>query len=295
VGVICATVSELEVIMGAWTGPPELDVALIDPENPKETFRYRVLRYAPNVVRDEWVNVGVLLEDIRSGRLGLRVVESEPEFARVRRIHPDADEELLHALPGELNDRLRGTPEQVTVYLEKLNQSLSNALQLSPQRALLADNFDVEMDRLYRTHVTPPARRGGVVQNIRDFLREKVTDVFRRHRVLGKMESQVRVEGFTHPGDPFRLDFGYQNGVRGFVHTISLKRETAHAKVLAYTASRIHARDPAAEITAITDSEAQRDNRRHQFVSEILAEQNIRMVPMNQVEGFAEELRLRLN
>lgn len=281
--------------MATWSAPPEIDIVLADPNDPRETFRYRVLRYAPNVERDEWVNVGVLLEDIRSGRLGIRVVESEAEFARVRRIHPDADEELLHALAGEMAERLRGTPEQVSTYLDKLNQSLSNAVQLSPLRALLADNFDAEMDRLYRAHVSPPARRGGVVQSVRDFIRQKVTDVFRRHRVLGKMESQVRVDGFTHLGDPFRLDFGYQNGVRGFVHTISLKSDTAQAKVLAYTAGRIHARDAATEIAAITDSEAQLDNRRHQFVMDILAEQNVRVVPMNQVEGFAEELRMRLN
>jgi hypothetical protein len=283
------------VSVAIWNAAPDPDVLVADPNDPKETFRYRVLRYAPNVERDEWVNVGVMLEDIRSGRLAVRMVESEPEFARVRRIHPDADEELLHALPGEIGERLRGTAEQVTTYLDKLNQSLSNALQLSPQRALLADNFDAEMDRLYRAHVSPPARRGGVVQSVRDFIRQKVTDVFRRHRVLGKMESQVRVEGFTHPGDPFRLDFGYQNGVRGFVHTISLKSDTAQAKVLAYTAGRVHARDAAAEMTAITDTEAQLDNRRHQFVMDILAEQNVRMVPMNRVEGFAEELRVRLN
>ena len=26
-------------------------------------FQYRILRYMPNLLRDEWVNIGVLLED----------------------------------------------------------------------------------------------------------------------------------------------------------------------------------------------------------------------------------------
>jgi Protein of unknown function (DUF3037) len=296
VEVVGTAVSELEVDMDSTSGPLELNLDTIDPEHPRETFRYRILRYAPNVVRDEWVNVGVMLEDLRTGRLAVRLIEQAPEFSRVLRIHPDADEELLRALPQEFSDRLRGTAAEITLYLEKLNQSLSNALQLSPQRGLLADNFDAEMDRLYRAYVTPPSRRpGGVLQNIRELMREKLTDVFRRHRILGKLESQVRIEGFTHPGDPLRLDFGYQNGVRGFVHSVSLKRDAAQAKVLAYTAARIRARDASTEVTAITEIEPQPDNRRHQFVSGILAEQQIRIVPMTQVEGFAEELRLRLN
>jgi hypothetical protein len=291
-----AAVSELEAEMNAMNGPPELDLEKLDPENPKETFRYRILRYAPNVERDEWVNIGVILEDLRTGRLAARVIESDPELARVARIHADLDQELLRALPGELSERLRGTAPEVTTYLEKLDQSLSNAVQLSPRRGLLADNFDAEMDRIYRIHVSPPSRRaGGVLQSIHDFIREKVNDVFWRHRILGKMETRVRVDGFTHPGDPFRLDFGYQNGVRGFVHGVSLKRDTAQAKVLAYTASRIRARDSAAEIAAITEIPPEPGNSRHEFITQILTEQRVRIVPMNQVEGFAEELRLRLN
>ena len=74
-------------------------------------------------------------------------------------------------------------------------------------------------------------------------MRSKLSDVFRRHRILGKLEQRVRVEGFTQPGDPMRLDFGYQNGARGFIHSVSLRRDLPQAKALAYTAGCIHARD----------------------------------------------------
>lgn len=270
---------------------PEMD----GPANPEQTFRYRILRYSPNIDRDEWVNIGVLLEDVRNGRVAVRLIERQPEFARVARIHPDADEELLRALPTEFNTRLRASPNDVAVYLEKLNQTLSNTLQFGPQRALLADNFDAEMDRLYRAYVSPPSKRaGGILHNLRELMREKLTDVFRRHRILNKLETQVRVEGFTQPGDPMRLDFGYQNGMRGFIHSVALKRDAAQAKVLAYTAASIHAHDATCEVTAITEEAPLRDNKRHRFISNILVEQNVRIVPMNQIEGFAEELRLKL-
>ena len=58
----------------------------------------RVLRYAPNPVRDEWVNIGVLIFDPESGERRLRMVEEEDEFHRVRRLHPDADESVLPRL-----------------------------------------------------------------------------------------------------------------------------------------------------------------------------------------------------
>jgi len=32
-------------------------------EETGNTLRYRVLRYTPNLIRDEWVNIGVLLEE----------------------------------------------------------------------------------------------------------------------------------------------------------------------------------------------------------------------------------------
>jgi hypothetical protein len=264
-------------------------------EAPGKTFQYRILRYMPNLLRDEWVNIGVLLEDASGARQAMRVIEEPGEFARVRRVHPDADEDFLHALAPEFEARLRGPAREAAVYLQKLEQNLSNTLQLGPPKGLLAENFDAELDRLYREQVTPAARRaGGLLQNTRDWMRGKLNDVFRRHRILGKLEQRVRVEGFTQPGDPMRLDYGYQNGVRGFIQSVSLRRDLPQAKALAYTAGCIHERDKLAEITAITDSPPDDENPRHVFVEKLFAGEGIRIVAMSQVEGFAEELRMRI-
>ena len=264
-------------------------------EEPKNMFQYRILRYMPNLARDEWVNIGVFLEELHGSRRAMRVIEEPSEIARVRRVHPDADEGVLHSFAPEFDARLRSSAAEVAVYLQKMEQSLSNVLQLSPQKRLLADNFDVELDRLYREQVTPPVRRTrGLLQNTRDWMRDKLNDVFRRHRILGKLEHRVRVEGFTQPGDPMRLDYGYQNGVRGFIQSVSLRRDLPQAKALAYTAGCIHARDRLAEITAITDTTPDAENPRHVFVEKLFAGEGIRIVAMSQVEGFAAELRQRI-
>src|SRR5260370_2281491 len=58
-------------------------------------FVYHVLRYTSDLVRDEWVNIGVLLFDPLSGALRLRLVEEQDEYARIRRLQPAADEDVL--------------------------------------------------------------------------------------------------------------------------------------------------------------------------------------------------------
>src|SRR5208282_4329413 len=103
------------------------------PDEHRNTLRFRILRYTPNLVRDEWINVGVLLEEVSGPRRAMRLIEDAPEIARVRRLHPGADENLLRALPSEFEVRLRGPEDEVQKYLEKLDQTLSNVLQLSPQ------------------------------------------------------------------------------------------------------------------------------------------------------------------
>ena len=52
------------------------------------TLAYRVLRYTPNLIRDEWVNIGVLVFNPQTGEHRLRLIEEPEEYARVRRLHP---------------------------------------------------------------------------------------------------------------------------------------------------------------------------------------------------------------
>jgi len=265
------------------------------PEEQPRMLERRILRYAPNPVRDEWVNIGVLLEEAGGGRRAIRLIQEDAEFARLRRLHANADFGVLRALAAEFEARLesaRGTSAQE---FEKFAETLSNVLEFSPAKGVLALDFDEEMQRLFREHVeAPPRVRGGIVEATRGWFRKKLEDVFRRHRLLGKLRSRVAVEEFTEPGDPFRIDFAYQNGVRGYVQSVALGRDPALPKVLAYTAGRIRLRVPGAEFTAITDAELELSNRRHAFVSRLFEDSGIAVVPLNRVERFAEDLRVRL-
>jgi len=291
------------------------------PENDLREFVYRVVRYTPNVVRDEWVNIGVILDAALDGavhgaapgnpRRQARLIETDGEMARVRRLHPGADIALLRSLGPEFEARLSsigdgagngasGDPGAADAYMKRLEDSLSNALQFSPQKVVLAEDFDSELERLYQAHVSPPrGARGGLLENTRAWIHAKLRDVFLRRKLHSKSSWQksVPVEEFTQPGDPLKIDYAYRsNGTRGFIEAISLWRDPAQAKVLAYTAECIRARVATkTEFTAVVEMEPARENPRHQFVARLFEEQQIALVPLNRIEKFAEELRVRVN
>lgn len=272
------------------------------PDEQPQTLRYRILRYTPNLVRDEWINVGVLLEqipgapDVSDGPAARRVVrmlDDERGFSRLRRLHSTADENLLRNLAPEFEARLNGTEGDVNAYLAKLNDSLSNVLQFGPQRAVLAENFDAELDRLYREHVAPlPSTRPSIVESTKEWIRSRLNDIFRRRRILDKMEHGVRVEEFTQPGDPFRIDYSYRyNGTRGYLHAVPLGRDYSTAKVFAYTADRIRAKSTHAKFFAVTEVSPSPENRRHEFILRLFEDRRISVLPLSRVESFAESLR----
>lgn len=276
---------------------------------------HRVLRYVPNLLRDEWVNIGVLLYDPNTGERRLRLIESATEFLRVRRLHPHFDERSLRGLRDHLESRfgaamrangnggsVRGTlrnglgnplPNATDWFqvLEKCDATLSQSLQLADPKATTADDINSEIDRLYDERVAVlPWRRTRVGRpNNRLQMRRYCEQVFRQARIWDRIGKSVRVSDFTKDGDPMRIDFGYARNdqkMRGFVQTIPLISEPHAAHVFALAAQRIRsaAQGFDAEFTAVTDINLDLENDRHRSISEMLGRVPVEHVPL---EGFA--------
>jgi hypothetical protein len=264
-------------------------------------FVYHVLRYTSDLIRDEWVNIGVILFDPLTGALRLRLVEEQNEYARIRRLQPTADEDTLRGFRDELEDRFatflrnqraeRGgvlaVGEELQKLVENWNNTLSNGLQLAPQKGVYADDLDAELERLYSEHVAPPRKviRVGAPGN-RAMIRSYCSQVWKSAGLWDRIQKSVRVTEFTLPGDPMRIDYCYRrNGTRGYVQTLSVSRAPEDCKLFAYTAARIAIRAPfASEFAAVTDIPLLRENDRHSFVRDTLRDAGIEPVPM---EGFA--------
>jgi len=270
----------------------------IHPPAPLETdrdksFMHYVLRYSPSNVRNEWVNIGILLFDPRTNERRFRLIEDEEEFHRVRRLHPHADERLLRTLQENLESRFEaanlaaGTVSEWEQILFKWDAQLSNALQLASPVGSLGPDIDTEVDRLYADRVAVPRSPRGIgLPGSRSNLRRYCAQVFHHADLWNRLQKSVRAEKYTFPGDPMRLDYAYRrNGTQGFVQTISVSRAPADAKLLAYTAKHILEKNELAyEFTAVTDVPLEPGNGRHRFVRDTLREFNIEPVPR---EGFA--------
>ena len=275
---------------------------IANPAQAQRTCAYRIVRYTPNLVRDEWVNIGVLVFDPRSGERRLRLIEEQEEYARVRRLHPAADEALLRALRDDLENRFEaalrsnghasagGLPE----LLRKWDETLSNAVQLAPQKGVISEDLDAELERLYTDHVAVPraAARAGA-PGTRVQMRSYCAQVLRQARLWDHMERAVQVSEFTFPGDPLRIDYSYRrNGTRGFVHTLAVSRAPGDAKVLAYTAERITAKSALkTEFAAVTDIQVTEQNERSRFVSRTLREAGIEPVPLEHFAVWVGKLK----
>ncbi len=266
---------------------------------PERALAYHILRYVPDLIRDEWVNIGVLVFNPETGERRLRLIEDQDEYNRVRRLHPWADEALLRALRDDLENRLEsgiysGSEIPWQSLLGKWEETLSNALQIAPQKGVLADDLDAELDRLYVDHVAVPRRsiRAGLPGG-RAAIRAYCAQVFRQARIWDRMKKSVRVAEFTFPGDPSRMDYSYQrNGTRGFVHTLSVTRAPQDAKSLSYNVRHIAEKARYhTEFTTVTDVALSRDNERHRFVMDTLSEVGVEPVPMEGLAVWVAKLR----
>src|ERR1700693_4732050 len=160
------------------------------PEETLQPCAYHVVRYQPNLIRDEWVNIGVLLfipgdgpgqgpeEGPAAGRVRQRSLEEPPAPVRLRRLHPAADEDLLLRLPAEFDRQFAGREMEAEAILEKFDETLSNALQLAPRKGLLSRDPDAELDRLFREQVEPlrETRRGAAEIRTRSDVRARAAD-----------------------------------------------------------------------------------------------------------------------
>jgi Protein of unknown function (DUF3037) len=211
---------------------------------------FLLVRYVPDPVKNEFVNIGVVLRDrsedgpsdVDGGRHNL--VRFTKDWARVRCVDPEADVSLLEALESDIRRRLgeSGDRPDVQPVLRMIEDSFSNAVQITSPKACLAESMAAEMEDLMRLHVETRKRPKVARQSGRQAIHGQMRTQFERAGVWDLMRKRISAASYTGPGDPLRIDCGYRpNGVIRMFHAVSLEGDLETAKVLAFSMAAMRA------------------------------------------------------
>jgi len=260
-------------------------------ESKSKPCSFFLVRYVPDLVRDECVNIGLFLYSPAERYLGCLFTD---DFRRIKRFHPQADLEFLRELQEDFAQQIDEHESDLEGYLREMQESFSNLIQVTPPRTCFLADPQAAMQGLFERYVGQ--RVGGPLpEDTRLYIKQRLKTAFVRVGVwdLKRFEKRIPASRWN-PGDPFLFDYGYQpNGVVKFIHALSLQRDTELAKVLVYTMDRVRAKERA-ELTAVVDGLAAPGDEAAQFSERILAEGRIAIQPLATVDDYAQSVRREL-
>jgi len=214
------------------------------------TSFYSIVRYVPNLIRDEGINIGVVLEIGSNGRRTIAHQFTE-NFQRAAKIDPFIRTSVLERNVKNAVDQILGELDSLS--LSRVIESHGGGkIQFTPPRLTLVDHDSIEQEisELYDQFVWED--REARHQGISDIkLRQKVVSTL--YRVDGLDPEKVKVNTKNQPvevrGDRFnhKFDLSVQfNGRPDFVRLLSFDVEhhlekLESAKALVFDASDIEA------------------------------------------------------
>jgi DUF3037 family protein len=265
----------------------------------KQHCRFFLLRYAPDAIKNEFVNIGLVLLP-PSGSAEVRFTH---DWSRVRCLDPQADLELLEALESDLRQKLREMNGDQEFILRRIQDSFSNALQPSEFQGCLAESPAAEADELARLYLDRPRRRQPREVSARQAIYHKMRSEFESVGVWPLMWQNIPVSRYTRSGDPLRIDCGYSpNGTVKLFHALSLAADVNPAKVLAFSFPQLvegirKSEAKRAELTAVVEEDLPLDDESVSFARETLQQHDIRIASTLEMRGIAaaaaRELGLR--
>jgi hypothetical protein len=224
---------------------------------------FSLIRYVPDVVKGEFVNIGVVLREAAgevagelprgaATRNAATQVRFTRDWRRVRCIDPAADTDLLESLEEEIAALLLSEasgPAPPRPLLHLLSDTLSNSIQITEPRATLAESFALELEQLMRLYIEPIRMKVAREKTGRAAIAAAMRREFERAGVWPLMRKRIAAAPYTRRGDPMKLDCGYRpeskaelklgGGVIRIFHAVSLENDAEAAKGLAYSAPQL--------------------------------------------------------
>ncbi len=256
-------------------------------------YQFQLLRYVPDVVKDEFVNIAVVLLD-QQGRFLAAHMAGEEDLRRVRCLHPGADLELLRSWQETVAEQLARHPEDAGAWLKGLDDIGSHSLRWTAPAGFDTTDAAAAARELYdRLVASPPRPWLGARPRHAPWVKHEADSVFRAEHLLERFQSGIPAQQFTYPGDPFRIHYAYANGFLRYIHMLSLEYSVHQAKVLAFTFERMMRAGPAA-LTAVVEPEP-RPVLTVQFNRQLLQDSGIEVLPLDRIQTLVRRVKQDLN
>ena len=271
-------------------------------ENERRACEFRLIRYVPDAVRNEYVHIGVILRE--QGSREPAQIRFTHDWRRVRCLDPEADTALLEGMESELRRRLQEDPDGKLMRI--LNEALSLSVQMTEPKAYLAESLPAGMEELMRLYVEPPPRERVSRLSGRAAIQALMRTEFERAGVWDLLRKRIAASEYTRPGDPLRIDVGYRpNGLIRMFHAVSLEPGVEMAKVLAFSAAGLRAgvervEKAVLELTAVIEPAARLVGEEperlemYRFGVETMEEHQIRVLTTSDLGRVAETARREL-
>lgn len=267
-----------------------------------------LLRYVPDVVKQEFVNVGVVM--LEEGADGFSDVRFTRDWRRVRCLDPEVDIELLQSYEDELRRLLQSRSAEVINYklpmsrrewlLDLMQRSFSGALQLAPMQAVLTESPQAELGLLARTYLESERRAPQREAVGRRAIYNVMRGAFEQAGVWQVMWKDIEVAKYAGNGDPLKIDCAYrpENVIQMF-HAVSLATDVNAAKVLAFSYQNFRDRMALAEnadpnLYAVIEDGLDWKDPSVAFALEALDRYGIDVATAAQMPAIAERARVEL-
>jgi len=270
---------------------------MVEDSNLKECS-YFLVRYVPDVAKEEFLNIGVFLSCPAEQFLDCLFSD---DLRRVNRFHAQADTEFLKDLQPHFEQQIKEHERDLDAYIREMQESYSNLIQLSPPRTCLAADLGAQLQDLFQRHVGGPLA-GPTKQETRMRIRQRMTDSLRRYRVFESESFEKRIPA-SHwtAGDPFVFDFGYKpreqpgkpNGRVRLIHTLSLRRDEELAKELMWTFERVLEKERS-DLTVGHEDNPDPSDPQVRFSQLVLQHEQVRLVPVSGFDEYAQSIRAEL-
>ncbi|MGE0404950.1 MAG: DUF3037 domain-containing protein [Candidatus Korobacteraceae bacterium] len=258
---------------------------------------FLVVRYMPDALTEEFVNLGVVLLESGANGSGFSGVRFTRDWRRAKCLDPGLDLELLEELEGDLRGQLARKDRDWV--LAKLQDYCSNGIQLTAAKACLTVDPAQELEALARIYLER-RRQGQREASGRQIILGKMRGAFEQTGVWNLMLKKIAAADYTHKCDPLKIDCGYQpNGIIRMFHAVSLESDVDNAKVLAFTFPELREglarkQNAKSELTAIIEPDLDFGDEAIAFARTVMERNEIRVATTADLAGLAEQARLEL-